>query len=100
MGPSVKYVTLFWTNFSLLPLVTHCHTSRNPSPKVCHTSRNPPIFSSIYIRTYICLYKGVCLSSGGFVRGFTRGLFVWKVLYGVVLVRPHFFQNITVTAES
>ena len=38
MGPSMKYVTLFFTNF--YPPVTLCHTSRNP-PKVRHTSRAP-----------------------------------------------------------
>src|SRR6218665_3928367 len=29
-GPSIKYVTLFWTNFDLPP---PCHTSRNPTVK-------------------------------------------------------------------
>src|SRR6218665_1437877 len=44
MGPSIKYVTLFWPILTPLPSVTLCHTSRDP-PKVCHTSRTPPIFS-------------------------------------------------------
>src|SRR6218665_403201 len=39
-GPSIKYVTLFWTNFDLPPPVTLCHTSRD-TPKVRHISRNP-----------------------------------------------------------
>ena len=30
MGPFIKYVMLFWTNFDPLPHVTHCHTSCNP----------------------------------------------------------------------
>src|SRR6218665_3187906 len=28
-GPSIKYVTLFWTNFDSPPSVTLCHTSRD-----------------------------------------------------------------------
>src|SRR6218665_39530 len=42
LGPSIKYVTLFSTNFDPIPpSVTLCHTSRNPF-KVRHTFRNPP----------------------------------------------------------
>src|SRR6218665_2211761 len=29
-GPSIKYVTLFWTIFDPPPPVTLCHTSRDP----------------------------------------------------------------------
>src|SRR6218665_2516511 len=82
MGPSIKYVTLFWTNFDPLPLshiVTHLGT---PIKYVAHLGL-PRIFSSrpTCIHTvYIFLYREVCLNSrgsclGSFVRGFLSGRF-------------------------
>src|SRR6218665_3429844 len=41
MGPSIKYVTLFLTNFDPLPSLTLCHTSRTPH-KVRHIPKHPP----------------------------------------------------------
>ena len=69
-GPSIKYVTLFWTDF-------------DPSPvTLCHTSRDPRFLVVAYMRTYIglCLYRGFDLvregfCSGSFVRGFLSGKF-------------------------
>ena len=66
-GPSIKYVTLFWTNFDPLPL---SHIS-GPLPKVRHTSRTtPPIFSrpSTCIHTYV-FTEGLFQFAEGFVRG-------------------------------
>ena len=84
--PSIKYVTLFWTNFDPPPSVTHCHTSWEP-PKVRHTSRTPNFQQ--YVHTYKCLYREVCLSSRGFLSGgFVRGFLVWKILFRVVFVHP------------
>src|SRR6218665_3784849 len=41
------------------------------------------------MHTYACLYREVCFSSLGFLSGgFVRGFFVWKVLFGLVFVRP------------
>src|SRR6218665_881136 len=85
IGPSKKYVTLFWTNFDPLPL---SHISGPPN--VRHTSRNPLIFSSTCIHTYVF--------TGRFV--LVRRVFVWKVLFGVVFVRPLFCPNTSVTTES
>jgi len=73
-GPSIKYIKLFWTNFS------PCHTSRDPQIKYV-THLGPPIFSSrAYMHTYICRYRGFVLVHGGFcsrsfVRGFLSGRF-------------------------
>src|SRR6218665_17679 len=79
MGPSIKYVTLFWINFDPLShFVTHLGT-----PKVHHTSWNLPIFSrtketqtkplctkslsnkqsqfqSIYFKMYVYVYMYFC----------------------------------------
>src|SRR6218665_4036379 len=44
-GPSIKYVTLFWTIFDPLHPVTLCHTSRD-HPKVRHTLEPPKIKKS------------------------------------------------------
>src|SRR6218665_1002284 len=56
-GPSIKYVTLFWTNLNNLL----CHTLSHISgpPKVCHTSRNPQV---LVLRAYINI-----IFIGGFV---------------------------------
>src|SRR6218665_2333669 len=42
-GPSIKYVTLFLANFDPLPLVTLCHTSRDPPGSTSHISDPPPL---------------------------------------------------------
>src|SRR6218665_2670460 len=80
-GPSIKYVTLFWTNFYPLP----CHT-------LSHISEPPPIFSST------CIHRPTYVFTGRFV--LVRRVFVWKVLFGVVLVCSLFCQNTSVTTES
>src|SRR6218665_1218622 len=77
MGPSIKYVTLFLTNFYPLPL----------SHSVTHLG--PPIFISIESPVKNPLYRISLNGSRGFCSGFCSGFFVWKVLSGVVLsVRP------------
>jgi len=55
----------------------------NPSPVTpCHTSRTPQL---LVVHAYIHMsLQGVCLSS----REFLSGVFVWKVLSGVVLSVP------------
>src|SRR6218665_3603354 len=73
-GPSIKYVTLFWTNFDSSLSVTLCHTSRDPLKYVTHL--RPPIFSSTCIHACTCLYMFVywfVLVRGGFCLGFVWG---------------------------
>src|SRR6218665_413476 len=96
-GPFIKYVTLFWTNLTPFPFHTLSYISR--PPKVRHTSRNPPTFSSTCIHTYVFTGRFV-LVRGGSCLGFSSEIFVWKVLFGVVCVRPPFCQNTSVTTES
>ena len=72
LGPSIKCITLFWTNFDPLPTVTLCHTSRDPLKYVTHLG--PPIFSS----SCICLYRGFLSSR----------VFCLEFLFGVVFVYP------------
>src|SRR6218665_180018 len=76
-------ITLFWTNFDPL---TSCHTLSHISgpgdPLKYVTYLGSPIF---VVHAYVGLHmslQGVCLSS----RGFCPGIFVWKVLSGVVFV--------------
>src|SRR6218665_1946277 len=68
------------------PPVTLCHTSQYPF-KVHHTSWTPRF---LVVHAYIHMsLQGVCLSSRGVLfREFCLGLFVWKVLSGVVFVHP------------
>jgi len=49
----------------------------------------------VVVHAYIGLHY---VFKGRFV--LIRGVFVWKVLYGVVFVRPLFCQNASVTTES
>src|SRR6218665_1289687 len=97
MGPSIKYVTLFWTNFDPLPYHTLSHISG--PPKVRHTFRNPKflvVHAYIHVGYILCLYREDCLSSRGFLSGgFGPGFFfVWKVLFGVVLSVPSLATSI------
>jgi len=85
--PSIKYVTLFLTNFdSPSPSVTLCHTSRDPLKYVAHLG--PPNFSSTKTRTKTSCAKSLSMVSGVFVRGVLFWFFVCKVLSGVVLSVP------------
>src|SRR6218665_1153301 len=61
-GPSIKYVTLFWTNVYPIPRVTLCHTSRTPPPRILvvheykHMSLQGVCFSSrwfLFIHSFI-----------------------------------------------
>ena len=70
LGPSIKYVMLFWDNFD----PSLCHTSQD-FPKVCHTSRTP--------RFLVGLVKNngqkpsvqiLSVVRGGLVRGFCQGV--------------------------
>src|SRR6218665_1821231 len=72
--PSIKYVTLFRTNFDP-PSVTHLRT-----PKVRHTPPNPPFFSSTYIHMslqglFVLVRWSFC--PGDFVWVFCLEGFVW-----------------------
>src|SRR6218665_2316242 len=83
-GPSIKYVTLFWTDFDRPTSVTLCHASRDPLKYVTHLG---PQFLIVYACIHV-LYRGFVLVCGGFCPGFFWGFFVRKVLSGVVFVRP------------
>src|SRR6218665_3814804 len=69
-GPSIKYVTLFWTNFDP---PSFCHTSLDLLKFVTHLG--PPILSNTCIHRPTCLYRGFVLVRGGFVRGVCLGVF-------------------------
>src|SRR6218665_1412677 len=77
LGPSIKYVTLFFANFYPSPPVTLCHTSRDP-PKVGlrHTSR-PPIFirPSTKNPDKSPVYKFCLNCSRGFYQGVRQRVF-------------------------
>jgi|SRR6218665_972357 len=52
------------------------------------------------MHTYMHLYREVCLSSRGFLSaGFCPGVFVWKVMFGVVFVRPLLSEYIRYKAK-
>src|SRR6218665_1923426 len=98
MGPSIKYVTLFWPIFTPLPLSHFVTQPGTPPPKVRHASRTPPPYFSRPSKK-----PGqkplVQILSQLFALVFVRGSFVWKVLSGVVFVRSLFCQNASVTTE-
>src|SRR6218665_2103256 len=105
MGPSIKYVTLFWTNFDPLPYHTLSHISG--PPKVRHTFRNPKflvVHAYIHVGYISCLYREDCLSSRGFLSGgFGPGFFCLEGFVRGGFVRPifsHFCQKTSVTTES
>src|SRR6218665_4155740 len=79
-GPSIKYVTLFLANFGPpSPLVTLCHTSRDP-PKVHHTSRTPPPRFLVGLvqksRTKVPCTNSISIVRGGFCPGVCPGWFL------------------------
>jgi len=91
VGPSIKYVTLFWTNFNPPP---PCHTSSHisgpPRKYVTHLGPPPRFLEGLVQKTRAKapLYKFCLKCSQGFcLEGFVRGSFVWKVLSRVVFVR-------------
>src|SRR6218665_1153783 len=98
-GPSIKYVTLFWTNFDPSPSVKHCHTSRDPSPKVRHASRNPQFFSSTCIHTYVFTGNFVLVCGGSCPGCFVRELLSGRFCSGCFCLSL-FCQNTSVTTES
>src|SRR6218665_2076658 len=68
LGPSIMYVTLFWSNFDPL------------SP--CHT------FSHILDPQFLVVHAFMHMSEAAKVlTGVLSGFFIWKVLFGVVFVR-------------
>jgi len=76
-GLSIKYVTLFFTNFDPPPPVTLCHTSRDPLKSTSHIS-DPPILSRPSTKNPD---KSPSTNSLSIVHeGFCPGSFVWKVL--------------------
>src|SRR6218665_644554 len=64
-GPSIKYVTLFLANFHPLPLVTLCHTSRDPPQYVTHLGPPPRFLLGLVQKT---LTKGPFTNSLSIVR--------------------------------
>src|SRR6218665_1122188 len=73
VGPSIKYVALFWNNFNPPPPChTLSHISGPPLKYVTHLGTLPRIFSSTCIHTYVF--------TGRFV--LVRGVLVWRVLSG------------------
>src|SRR6218665_1713737 len=100
-GPSIKYVTLFRTNFDspfpLSHIVTHLGT---PLKYVTHLGNHPRMFSSTCIHTYVFTGRFVLVLGGSCPGCFVRVLFVWKLLFGVAFVRPPICQNTSVTTDS
>src|SRR6218665_1561650 len=88
LGPSIKYVTKFWTYFDpSLPCHTLSHISGSLT-KVRHTLRTPRLLVvHAYIHTYVFTRRFV-LVCGGVSESFVRDFFTWKVLSGVVYVHP------------
>src|SRR6218665_1646241 len=84
--PSIKYVTLFLTNFDPLSHVTLCHTSRDPLKYVTHLG--PPIFSSTKKPDKNPLYKVSLNGSWGFCLGFCSGLLSGRFCPGWSLSVP------------
>ena len=96
-GPTIKYVTLFWTNFDPPSPVTLCHTSWDP-PKVRHTSRTPKF---LVVHTHVHIIIHVCLSSWRFLTGgFCPEVSCLEGLSGVVFCQSPFSQNTSITTES
>src|SRR6218665_2401313 len=100
MGPSIKYVTLFWPILTPLPLshfVTHTGT---PRKYVTHFGHPPFLIGLVQKPGQNHLYTFSLNCSRGFLSGgFVRGSFVWKVLSGVAFIRSPFCQNTSVTTE-
>src|SRR6218665_3173174 len=102
MWTSIKYVTLFVTNFDPLPL-SHLVTHPGTPKKVRQTSRNPRFLVGLVQETWT---KAPCTNTLSIVRGascpgaFVTGSFVWKVLFWVVFVHFPFCQNTFATIES
>src|SRR6218665_1283479 len=101
MGPSIKYVTLFWTNFdtpfSLSDFVTHLKT---PLKYVTHLV--PPIFGSTRIHTYVFTVAFVLVREGCCSGSFVQGFLSRRFCPGVVFVRSAFCHNTcaSVTTEN
>src|SRR6218665_4123759 len=99
-GPSIKYVTLFWTNFDPpSPCYTLSHISE--PPEVRHTSRNSPPFLVVHAYMHMSL-QGVCLSSWDFCPGVLSRAFCLEDSVRVVFgfCPSPFCQNTSVTTES
>jgi len=98
-GPSIKYVTLFLTNFYPSPCHTLSHVSGPPLKYVTHLGLLPAIFSS----TEIVKKNPIQNLSQWYARFLFGGLF-WvfclEGLSGVVFVRSPFCQNTSVSTES
>src|SRR6218665_931876 len=70
-GPSIKYVTLVLANFKPPPLVTLCHTYRDPQKYVTHLG--PPILLVDLVQK--TRTKAPCTNSFSMVRGgFCKGV--------------------------
>src|SRR6218665_3648972 len=80
MGPSIKYVTLFWPILTPPPPVTLCHTSPDPPENTSPISGPPPIFSRPSTKTRTKAL--VQILSQLFARAFVRGLLSGGLLSG------------------
>src|SRR6218665_3200290 len=99
MGPSIKYVTLFFPIFTTP--VTLCHTSGTPQKYFTHLGP-PRLFSRPSTKNpdKSPLYKFSQLFAEFCPGGFVRGSLVWKVLFGRVSVHSCFCHNTSVTTDS
>src|SRR6218665_171459 len=75
MGPSIKYITLFWANFYPLPL-SHFVTHPGTSPKSTSHISDPPIFSrpSTKTRTKAPCTNSLSIVHGGLCSGLLTGV--------------------------
>src|SRR6218665_2375472 len=95
-GPSIKYLTLFWTNFDSLPL---SHISG--PPKVCHTSRTPQF---LVVHACIHVFTGcLCKFAGFFVQGLSGGFCLERFVRGGFCPSPllseyiHYNRKLNIT---
>src|SRR6218665_576757 len=77
MGPSIKYVTLFLTNFYPPPPVTLCHTSRTLQKYVTHLGPPSDFLAGLVekIRTKEPCTNSLSIVRRVFVRGVCQGVF-------------------------
>src|SRR6218665_401187 len=101
LGPSIKYVTLFLSNFNSLP----CHTLSHIQglPKVRHTSRTPPpIFSrpSTKTRTKYPCTNFLSIVHAGFCPGVCQRVFCLEGFVQGGFCPFTLCQNTSVTTEN
>src|SRR6218665_1696038 len=94
-GPSIKFVTLFWTNFDPHPCHTLSHISRPPY-STSHISEPQVLVvgpTCIHARIHMSLQGGLSLFAGflfvGFCPGFLSGWFCLGWFLSVPLLSAH-----------